>query len=80
VANTTSEAWKFKHTKGKTDRDDALRLAQLPALGQLPAVAVSPPQTRQWHALIAACRQALVGRRRPEPHLMQGLDSRRTAR
>jgi transposase len=36
VANTASEAWKFKHTKRKTDKDDALRLAQLYALGQLP--------------------------------------------
>ena len=25
VANTTSEAWKFKHLKRKTDRDDATR-------------------------------------------------------
>ncbi len=41
VANTASEAWKFPHTKRQTDRDDALRLAQLQALGQLPAV-VSP--------------------------------------
>ena len=39
VANTASEAWKFKHLKRKTDRDDALRLAQLYALGQLPTVA-----------------------------------------
>jgi transposase len=62
VANTASEAWKFKHTKRKTDRDDALRLAQLQALGQLPTVAVPPTQTRQWRALIAT-RQALVGRR-----------------
>jgi transposase len=62
VANTASEAWKFKHAQRKTDKDDALRLAQLQALGQLPAVAVPPPQTRQWRALIA-CRQALVGRR-----------------
>jgi transposase len=62
VANTASEAWKFKHTKRKTDRDDALRLAQLQALGQLPTVTVPPLQTRQWRALIA-CRQALVGRR-----------------
>src|SRR3954447_7177761 len=62
VANTASEAWKFKHTKRKTDRDDALRLAQLQALGQLPTVTVPPPQTRQWRAVIA-CRQALVGRR-----------------
>jgi transposase len=62
VANTASEAWKFKHTKRKTDKDDALRLAQLQALGQLPAVVMPPQQTRQWRALIA-CRQALVGRR-----------------
>jgi transposase len=62
VANTASEAWKFKHTKRKTDKDDALRLAQLQALGQLPTVVLPPKQTRQWRALIA-CRQALVGRR-----------------
>jgi transposase len=62
VANTASEAWKFQHTKRKTDRDDALRLAQLFALGQLPIVTVPPPETRQWRALIAG-RQLLVGRR-----------------
>jgi transposase len=62
VANTASEAWKFKHAKRKTDKDDALRLAQLQALGQLPAVAVPPKPVREWRALIAA-RQALVGRR-----------------
>jgi transposase len=62
VANTASEAWKFKHSKRKTDKDDARRLAQLFALGQLPTVTVPPPATRQWRALIAA-RQTLVGRR-----------------
>src|SRR5262245_2546753 len=62
VANTASEAWKFKHQKRKTDKDDALRLAQLQALGQLPTVAVPPQQTRQWRGLIAY-RQVLVGRR-----------------
>src|SRR5918995_2775671 len=44
VANTAAEAWKYKHTKRKTDRDDALRLAQLEALGQLPTVVV--PESR----------------------------------
>ncbi len=39
VANTASEAWKFKHTERKTDRDDALRLAQLQAMGQPPSAA-----------------------------------------
>lgn len=62
VANTASEAWKFKHTKRKTDKDDALRLAQLEALGQLPTVVLPPKQTREWRALIAY-RQNLVGRR-----------------
>src|SRR5262249_1369673 len=62
VANTASEAWKFKHTKRKTDRDDALRLPHLYALGQLPTAPGPAPATRQWRALIAT-RQALVGRR-----------------
>jgi transposase len=62
VANTASEAWKFKHLKRKTDKDDALRLAQLYALGQLPAVVLPEAATRQWRALIAY-RQKLVSRR-----------------
>jgi transposase len=53
VANTASEAWKFQHTKRKTDRDGALRLA--------PVVIPAKP-TRAWRALIAY-RQNLVGRR-----------------
>lgn len=62
VANTASEAWKFKHTKRKTDKDDALRLAQLQALGQLPTAVIPPKPTREWRALIAY-RRVLVGRR-----------------
>jgi transposase len=42
VANTASEAWKFKHLKRKTDKDDALRLARLYLLGQLPTVTLPP--------------------------------------
>ena len=62
VANTASEAWKFKHQKRKTDKDDALRLAQLYVLGQFPAVPIPPKQTREWRGLIAH-RQHLVGLR-----------------
>src|SRR5436190_14469142 len=62
VANTASEAWKFKHLKRKTDKDDALRLAQLCRLGQLPTVVLPPTEVRQWRSLIAA-RQTWVGRR-----------------
>ena len=62
VANTGAEAWKYKHAKRKTDRDDALRLAQLYALGQLPEVVVPAKAVREWRALIAH-RQALVTQR-----------------
>jgi transposase len=62
VANTASEAWKFKHTKRKTDRDDALRLAQLFVLGQLPEVRLPSKSVREWRGLIAG-RQRLVTRR-----------------
>ena len=62
VANTASEAWKFKHLKRKTDKGDALRLAQLCHRGQLPTVTLPPAQVRQWRSLIA-CRQTWVGRR-----------------
>jgi transposase len=59
VANTGAEAWKYKHAKRKTDRDVALRLAQLFALGQLPEVVVPAKAVREWRARIAH-RQALV--------------------
>jgi transposase len=62
VANTASEAWKFKPLKRKTDKDDALRLAQRYLLGQLPTVTLPPSPVRQWRSLIA-CRQTWVGRR-----------------
>lgn len=62
VANTAAEAWKFQHLKRKTDHDDAKRLAELEAIGQLPTVALPAPATRQRRMLIAT-RQELVGQR-----------------
>jgi transposase len=62
VANTAAESWKFTHLKRKTDRDDALRLAELEAIGQLPTVCLPDAATRQRRMLIAV-RQELVGRR-----------------
>lgn len=62
VANTTSEAWKFKHLKRKTDRDDALRLAEVYRLGKFPAVAIPEKEVREKRGLIET-RQKLVGRR-----------------
>jgi transposase len=72
VANTTAEAWKFKHLKRKTDRDDALRLAELAALGQLPTVSLPDPATRQRRGLIAH-RQALLGQRVAVQNRIRGL-------
>jgi transposase len=62
VANTTSEAWKFKHLKRKTDRDDALRLAEVYRLGKFPRVEIPEKDIREKRALIEH-RQKLVGRR-----------------
>jgi transposase len=62
AANTAAESWKFTHLKRKTDKDDALRLAELEAIGQLPTVCLPDPATRQRRMLIAF-RQELVGRR-----------------
>ena len=62
VANTNHEAWRWKHVKRKTDRDDVLKLAQLSAMDQLPTVTVPKTEVRQWRSLIAY-RHTLVSRR-----------------
>lgn len=62
VANTATEAWKFKHLKRKTDKDDALRLVEIYRLGKFPAVNVPPKEVREKRGLIET-RQKLVGRR-----------------
>jgi transposase len=62
VANTSSEAWKFKHLKRKTDRDDALRLIEIYRLGKFPSVAIPEKAIREKRGLIEQ-RQRLVGRR-----------------
>jgi transposase len=62
VANPNHESWRWRNTKSKTDRKDALKLAKLSAMGQLPTVHMPSPAVRQWRALIKF-RQKLVGRR-----------------
>jgi len=62
VANPNHDAWRWKNVKRKTDRDDALKLAQLSAMGQLPVVQLPSANVRQWRALIAY-RWTLVQRR-----------------
>jgi hypothetical protein len=69
VANTASEAWKFKHLKRKTDRDDALRVAEVYLLGKFISVAIPDKEILDKRALIEH-RQKLEGRRvrLAEPH------------
>lgn len=62
VANPTHEAWRWKNVKRKSDRDDALKLAQLSAMKQLPTVHLPERPIRQWRSLIAY-RHNLVARR-----------------
>jgi transposase len=62
VANTNGMAWSWRHVKRKTDRLDALKLAQLSVMNQLSLVHLPQPKVREWRALIEY-RQSLVGRR-----------------
>jgi transposase len=59
VADTTQDAWRWKNSKRKTDRDDALKLARLAALGQLNPVHIPSPRMREWRRAVEH-RQTLV--------------------
>ena len=62
IANPSSEAWRWMKVKRKTDKDDALKLAKLTLLGQLPTVHMPSPQQRQRRRMVHY-RRALVERR-----------------
>ncbi len=62
VANVNEEPWKWRNTKRKTDRDDALRLAKLAAAGDIVPVHLPEERVRQWRLLVAY-RTRLVQRR-----------------
>ena len=67
VANPSHEGWRWRRVKAKSDRLDALKLAQLSSMGQLPTVhmpTVHMPtgRVRQWRSLILY-RHKLVRRR-----------------
>jgi transposase len=59
VADTTQDAWTWRNVKRKTDRDDALKLARLAAVGQINPVHIPSPTMRQWRRLLTA-REATV--------------------
>jgi transposase len=58
------ERWRWRKVKRKTDRDDALKLARLARLGELPQppVHVPTPERRQWRRLVLH-RRSVVTRR-----------------
>ena len=62
VANPAHEAWRWTRVKRKTDKDDALKLAKLTVLGQLPTAHMPAPQQRQRRRLVHY-RRVLVDRR-----------------
>jgi transposase len=62
VAEVGEESWRWRKRKTKTDRVDALKLARVSAMNQLPTVHMPSPAVRQWRSLIQY-RQSLVGRR-----------------
>lgn len=62
VANPNHEGWRWRNVKRKTDRIDALKLARLSAVNQIPPVYMPDKATRQWRSLILY-RKSLVGRR-----------------
>lgn len=62
VVAANTEAWQWRRVKRKTDRDDALKLAELALLEQLTAVHMPTPAQRQRRRLILH-RRSVVARR-----------------
>jgi transposase len=62
VANPLHEAWRWKNIKRKNDKEDALKLAKLSTMNQLPTVHIPEYPVRQKRALIQY-RYKLTGRR-----------------
>ncbi len=62
VANPSHQGWRWRSVKKKTDRVDALKLAELSSVGQLPLVSLPTKEVREWRSLIHY-RQSLVARR-----------------
>ncbi len=52
VANTNHAAWRFSVNPNKSDRNNALRLAKMSALDELPTVNLPGKKIREWRSLI----------------------------
>jgi len=62
IVNANDERWRWQRVKRKTDQDDALKLARLALLDQLPMVHLPDPQQRQRRRLMIH-RRSIVSRR-----------------
>lgn len=62
VASPTTDAWKWKAVKRKTDRDDARKLVELAEREQLPEAHVPQPAVRQKRALLRTRHKLLAHR------------------
>jgi transposase len=85
VASTAGDAWQWKRVKRKTDRDDALKLARLAAVGEIDPVTIPDRATRQWKSIIFLRKRLVSERVRTQNHIRailvcQGLSSPRGVR
>ena len=72
VCNPNQEAWRWKNVKRKTDRDDALKLAKLAALGQLTPVHI-PARAVREHRWLVKYRKTIVGRTNRVQNILRAL-------
>ena len=61
VCSTNEEAWRWANVKRKTDKDDALKLARMAAMGELKSVHMPSPEHREFRSLVKY-RKTLDGR------------------
>ena len=52
VCSTNEEAWRWANVKRKTDKDDALKLARMAAMGELKGVHTPAYQHREFRSLV----------------------------
>lgn len=79
VANPNSDGWRWRSVRHKSDRLDALKLAQLSAMDQLPTVHMPSPERRAHRELIRY-RQTLVKRATAIKNTIRAILTRRGMR
>lgn len=52
VCSTNEDAWRWSNVKRKTDKDDALKLARMAAMGELKAVHMPSESHREFRSLV----------------------------